>query len=74
MFELFVLILFCWLFIRSLRLAFRVTWGLAKIIAVLLLALALPILVAFLLMAGGILLLLPVLLIGTAFSILRTCL
>ena len=74
MFELFVLILFCWLFISSLRLAFRVTWGLAKITAVLLLALALPMLVAFLLMAGGILLLLPVLLIGTAFSILRTCL
>ena len=74
MFELFVLILFCWLFIRSLRLAFRVTCGLAKITAVLLLALALPMLVAFLLMAGGILLLLPVLLIGTAFSILRTCL
>ena len=74
MFELFVLILFCWLFIRSLRLAFQVTWGLAKITAVLLLALALPMLVAFLLMAGGILLLLPVLLIGTAFSILRTCL
>lgn len=73
MFEIFVLILFCWLFIRSLRLAFRVTWGLAKITAVLLLALALPMLVAFLLMAGGILLLLPVLLIGTAFSVLRTC-
>ena len=42
MFELLVLILFCWFFIGSLRLAFRVTWGLAKITAVLLLALALP--------------------------------
>ena len=74
MFELFVMILFCWLFIGSLRLAFRVTWGLAKIAAVLLLALALPMLVAFLLMAGGFLLLLPVLLIGAAFGFLRACL
>ena len=71
MFELLILILFGWLFIGSLRLAFRVTWGLAKIAAVLLLVLALPMLIAFLLMAGGFLLLLPVLLIGAAFGILR---
>lgn len=74
MFELFIMILFGWLFIGSLRLAFRVTWGFAKIAAVLLLTLALPMLVAFLLMAGGFLLLLPVLLIGAAFGILRACL
>lgn len=73
MFELLILILFGWLFIGSLRLAFRVTWGLAKIAAVLLLVLALPMLIAFLLMAGGFLLLLPVLLIGAAFGILRAC-
>ena len=73
MFELLILILFGWLFIGSLRLAFRVTWGLSKIAAVLLLALALPMLVAFLLMTGGFLLL-PVLLIGAAFGILRACL
>ena len=74
MFELLILILFGWLFIGSLRLAFRVTWGLAKIAAVRLLVLALPMLIAFLLMAGGFLLLLPVLLIGAAFGILRACL
>ena len=73
MFELFVLILFGWLFIGVLRLAFKVTWGLAKIAAMILLALALPMLVAFLLMASGVILLLPVLLIGAAFGILRAC-
>ena len=42
MFELFTLILFCWLFIGALRLTFRVTWGLAKVAAIILFVLALP--------------------------------
>ena len=73
MFESFVLVLFGWLFFEALRLAFRVTWGLAKIAAVILFVLALPALIVALFMTSGILLLLPVLLVGAAFGILRAC-
>lgn len=74
MFELFTLILFVWLFIGALRLAFRVTWGLAKIAAIILFVLALPTFIGALLLAGGFILLLPVALVGAAFGILKACL
>lgn len=73
MFELFVLILFGWLSLASFRLAFRVTWGLAKIAAVILFILALPTLIGCLLYASGILLLLPMILMVVAWSILKIC-
>lgn len=73
MFELLVLILFIWLFIGSIRLAFRITWGLAKILAVILFVLALPALIAAMLLASGIVLLLPIVLVGVAFIILKSC-
>ena len=73
MFELFVLILFGWLFFEALRLAFKVTWGLAKIAAVILFILALPTMIMALFMASGIILLLPVVLAGAAFGILKAC-
>ena len=71
MFELLVLILFGWLFVKTIGLAFRVTWGLAKVVAVILFVLALPTLIGCFLVAGGILLLIPVALIGLAWSVLR---
>ena len=74
MFELLVLILFVWFFVGAIRLTFRVTWGLAKVAAVLLSVLALPMLIAFMLLAGGFVLLIPVVLVGAAFGILRACL
>lgn len=73
MFEILVLILFCWLFGGFIRLAFRVTWGFAKVAAVILSAVALPVLILGLLMAGGILLLIPVGLVAVAFWILSAC-
>ena len=73
MFELFVLILFGWLFFGAVRLAFKVTWGLAKITAVILFILALPSLIGCLLFASGLILLLPVALIAIAWGILRAC-
>ena len=73
MFSFLVLVLFVWIFIGAVRLAFRVSWGLAKILAVLLFVLALPALIVCLLMASGIVLLLPVALIGLAFGILKAC-
>ena len=74
MFELIVLILFVWLFIGALRLTFKIAWGLAKVAAVILFVLALPALVAGLLMASGLVLLVPLALVGAAFGILKACL
>ena len=73
MFELLVFILFVWLFLKAVGLAFRVTWGLAKVIAVILFTLALPAMICCFLVAGGMVLLIPVALVGTAFGILKAC-
>jgi len=73
MFELLVLILFVWLFVKAVGLTFRVTWGLAKIIAVVLFALAVPALFVCLLVIGGVAILIPVALVGAAFGILKAC-
>lgn len=73
MMELLTLILFCWLFIKAVGLAFRVAWGAAKIIAALLFALAVPLMVLTLIFAGGMFLLLPLALLGIAFGLLKAC-
>lgn len=73
MFELLVLIVFFWLFGGAVRLALRVSWGLAKIAAVVLFITALPVLIGCLLLAGGVILLLPLLLVGAACVILSSC-
>ena len=74
MFELLVLVLFCWIFFGSIRLMFEVAWGLAKILAVLLSIMALPSLIGCLLYASGVILFLPVALIAVAWGILKACL
>lgn len=66
-------LLFLWLFLKSLKLIFRVAWGTAKIVAAVLFALALPMLGVCLVFAGGVLLLVPVVLAGIAFGILNAC-
>ena len=73
MFEFLVLIAFCWFFFKTIGLAFRVTWGLAKAVAVVLFALALPSLVGCFLVAGGLVLLVPVGLVAAAWGILKAC-
>lgn len=73
MFELLVLILFGWIFFGAVRMAFQVTWGIAKIVASILFALALPVLIVCLLCAGGLVLLLPVALIALAWGVLKMC-
>ena len=73
MFELLTLILFLWLTVKGIGLAFRLTWGAAKIAATVLMGLALPLLIICLLFAGGFLLLLPLGLIGIAVGILKAC-
>lgn len=73
MFELLVLVLFCWIFFGSIRLMFKIAWGLSKILAVILLILALPSLVGCLLFASGAILLVPIALVFIAWSLLKTC-
>lgn len=74
MFTLFVLFVFAWLFVKSVGLAFHVTWGLAKFVATLLFVIALPLLVVFAVI-GALLpllpLLLPLALVAAAFCILK---
>ena len=71
MLEILTIILFCWLFFKAMGLALRLAWGTAKILALLLSVLAVPALVLILLFTGGILLLLPVTLVGAAFLLLK---
>ena len=73
MFELLVFVLFVWLFVKTVGLTFRVTWGLAKITAVILFALAVPALFICILVIGGVAILIPVALAAAAFGILKTC-
>lgn len=74
MFELFAILLFCSIFFGAIKLAFKVAWGLTKVIAVILFILSLPSLIGCLLYASGIILLLPVALIGLAWGLLKACL
>ena len=66
MFTLFVLFVFAWLFVKSVGLAFHVTWGLAKFVATLLFVIALPLLVVFAVVGALLPLLLPLALVAAA--------
>ena len=63
-----------WLFVKAIGLAFRLTWGVAKILASILIGLALPVLILCLIFAGGIVLLVPLVMIAIAAGILKACL
>lgn len=73
MVELLVILLFCWIFFGTIRLMLKLAWGLAKILAAVLLVLALPSLIGCLLYASGVILLVPIILVVTAWSILIAC-
>lgn len=73
LFELLVIVLFCWLSFKAIGLALSLTWGVAKILASLLFVIAVPVLFMCLLFAGGAILLLPLALIGGAFGLLKAC-
>lgn len=74
MLNLLLTVLFCWLCFKAIGLAFKATWGVTKIIASLLFAVAIPLLIVCLVFAGGLLLLVPLALIGIAFGILKAAL
>lgn len=73
MFELLTIIVFAWLLIKAIGLAFKLTWGMAKIIASILMVLALPLLIVCLLFVGGAILIIPVAMIGIAAGIMKSC-
>ena len=72
MFELLTVIFFGWLLIRGICLAFKLTWGLAKIVAGILMVLSLPLLILFLIFAGGMVLLIPIAMVAIAVGIMKT--
>lgn len=74
MFEFLMIIFFLWLMIKAIGFALKLTWGVAKIAASILMVVALPVLVLCLLFAGGLLLIIPVILVGIAAGILKSCL
>ena len=74
MFELLTTAIFLWLLVKTIGFAFRLTWGVAKIAASILIGLALPVLILCLIFAGGIMLLVPLVMIAIAAGILKACL
>lgn len=74
MFEFLMIIFFLWLMIKAIGFALKLTWGVAKIAASLLMVIALPALILCLLFAGGLLLIVPVMIVGIAAGILKSCL
>lgn len=73
MIEILISILAIWLLIKAIGLAFRITWGAAKIVATILMALAVPIFIVVLIFTGGFFLLIPVALIAGAWGLLKRC-
>lgn len=73
MLEILFTVLFVWLLFKVIGLAFRVAWSATKIVASILFALAVPMLVLCLIFAGGLLILIPVAMLGAAFALLKAC-
>lgn len=74
MLEILFTVIFLCLLVKTIGFAFKLTWGVAKIVACVLMVLALPSLVLCLLFASGIALLAPIALIALAAGILKACL
>ena len=73
MIEILFSILAVWLFFKAIGLAFKITWGAAKIVATILLAVAVPAFILLSIFVGGFVLLLPVALIAGAVGLLKVC-
>ena len=73
MLDLIITVLFFWLFFKAMGLFLRLTWGVTKIIASLLFTIALPLLIGCLIFAGGLVILVPLGLVGLAFGVLKAC-
>ena len=73
MFELLTIAIFIWLLVKAIGLAFKLTWGVAKVTASILIGLALPVLIVCFVFVGGIALLVPVAMIAIAAGIVKAC-
>ena len=73
MLEILFTVLFICLFIWVLKLLFKIAWGTAKVIGLILAVLALPALIVGLVAAGGFILLIPVALVAGAVALLKAC-
>ena len=62
-----------WLLFQVIKIAVKVTWCVAKIIACALCIISLPLLIFLVITAGGIILLLPVLLLAGALAAIKSC-
>ena len=71
MLDILLTILFISLFFWTIKLIFQLTWGIAKVIAVILMIIALPTLIGGLMVAGGLILLIPIALIIGAIGIIK---
>ena len=71
MLDLLLIIVFCWLFFKVLGLVFRLAWGLTKFLAGLLVTVAVVTLVGGILFTGGLVLLIPIALVGGALGLLK---
>ena len=74
MFELLTIVIFIWLLVKAVGLACKLTWGVAKVAASLLIGLALPVLIICLVFVGGVVLLVPLVMVAIAAGILKACL
>ena len=74
MFELLTVAIFIWLLVKAAGFAFKLTWGVAKIVAAVLIGVALPVLIVCVVFVGGIALLVPLGMIAIAVGILKACL
>lgn len=73
MIEILISILAIWLLIKAIGLALKITWGAAKVVATILMVLAIPIFIVCLIFVGGFFLLIPVALIAGALGLLKIC-
>jgi hypothetical protein len=74
MFEILTVAIFVWLLVKFIGFMFKLTWGVTKIVASILMVVALPVLIVCLVFASGIALLVPIVLIAIAAGILKACL
>ena len=71
--EIIMTILAICLLVKAISLAFKITWNVAKIVATIMMILAVPVFIVCLIFAGGFILLIPVALIAGSIGILAKC-
>lgn len=73
MFELLTIVVFLWLLWKTVGLMFKLSWGIAKLVSGIFLVLALPALILGLVFMGGIVLLVPIIMVCIAAGIIKVC-